>query len=134
VTLSEAYLLADRREDALALARRILALARVCGHRRRETEALRLLGDVIARRDPPEDAERHYRDALALAGELEMRPLVAHCHAGLGRLLERMGKRREAREHLAAATAMYCEMGMPFWIERAEAARAGRDGWEKVRG
>ena len=36
----------------------------------------------------------HYRQALALADELGMRPLVAHCHLGLGKLYRRTGKRR----------------------------------------
>jgi len=50
-----------------------------------------------------------------------MRPLVAHCHLGLGKLHRRMGKREEAREHLTTATAMYREMDMRFWLEKAEA-------------
>ena len=51
-----------------------------------------------------------------------MRPVVAHCHLGLGTMYARSGKRHEAHEHLAVATAMYREMDMPFWIEQAEAA------------
>jgi hypothetical protein len=50
-----------------------------------------------------------------------MRPLVAHCHLGLGKLYRRIGKRDEAREHLTTARTMYREMGMPFWLEQAEA-------------
>jgi hypothetical protein len=49
-----------------------------------------------------------------------MRPLVAHCHLGLGRLSQRTGKREQAREHFATATAMYREMNMPFWLKQAE--------------
>ena len=50
-----------------------------------------------------------------------MRPLVAHCHLGLGKLHRRAGKRREAQKHLNTATAMYREMDMGFWLEQAEA-------------
>jgi hypothetical protein len=50
-----------------------------------------------------------------------MRPLVAHCHLGLGKLYARTDKREEAREHLTTATAMYREMGMTYWLEKAEA-------------
>ena len=62
-----------------------------------EAWALRLLGEIaraslILRRCEP--AETHYRQALALAEELGMRPLVAHCHLGLGKLYRRTGKRR----------------------------------------
>jgi hypothetical protein len=50
-----------------------------------------------------------------------MRPLVAHCHLGLGKLYRRTGKRQEAHEHLTTATTMYREMDMRFWLEQAEA-------------
>ena len=52
---------------------------------------------------------------------LRMRPLVAHCHLGLGKLYRRTGKREQAQEHLTTATTMYREMGMTFWLEKAEA-------------
>jgi hypothetical protein len=50
-----------------------------------------------------------------------MRPLIAHCHLGLGKLYRRTGKREQAREHLTTATTMYREMDMRFWLEKAEA-------------
>jgi hypothetical protein len=50
-----------------------------------------------------------------------MRPLVAHCHLGLGKLSRRSGERREAREYLATAVTMYREMGMRFWPKQTEA-------------
>ena len=67
------------------------------------------------------DAEGYYREALALATELGMRPLVAHCHLGLGKLYRRTGQREQAQEHLTTATTMYREMGMTYWVEQAEA-------------
>jgi tetratricopeptide (TPR) repeat protein len=121
--LGEAYVLAYRLEDALALAERALRLAREGGQRGYEAWALRLLGEAAARRDPPEHADGHYRDALALADELGMRPLVAHCHLGLGKFYQRTGKRDDAREHLTTALTMYREMGMTYWLEQAEAER-----------
>ncbi len=56
VYLDEAYVLADRLEDALASAGRALTLAREGGQRGYEASALRLLGEVSARHDPPEHA------------------------------------------------------------------------------
>ena len=50
-----------------------------------------------------------------------MRPLVAHCHLGLGKLARRTGQREQARDHLTTATTMYREMGMTYWLEQAEA-------------
>jgi hypothetical protein len=46
----------------------------------------------------------------------------AHCHLGLGKLSRRTGKRGRAQEHLTTATTMYREMGMTYWLEKAEAA------------
>jgi tetratricopeptide (TPR) repeat protein len=118
VYLGAAYALTDRLDDALAAAGRALTVSRDHGHRNAEAKALRLLGDISARRDSMEGAERHYRDALGLAEELEIRPLVAHCHAGLGRLCERAGQREEARQHLTTAQAMYREMDMTYWLKK----------------
>ena len=84
--------------------------------------ALHLLGDIATHPDrfDAESGEAHYRQALALAEPRGMRPLVAHCHLGLGKLYRRTGKREEAQEHLTTATTMYREMGMRFWLEQAE--------------
>jgi class 3 adenylate cyclase/tetratricopeptide (TPR) repeat protein len=133
--LGEAYLLVDRPEDALTLAKQALVASRERGKRGYEAWALRLLGETVSHRDSPdvETAETHYSDALALATELGMRPLVAHCHLGLGKLYRRTGKHEQAREHLTAATTMYREMDMRFWIEQAEAelrqCNDGTKGW-----
>jgi hypothetical protein len=50
-----------------------------------------------------------------------MRPLVAHCHLGLGTLYHRTGDGAKVEEHLTTATTMYREMGMTYWLEKAEA-------------
>jgi tetratricopeptide (TPR) repeat protein len=120
--LSEAYMLADRLEEAIACGDRALALARERGQRGYEAWALRHLGEIASCRYPfdAETAEGHYREALGVASELGMRPLVAHCHLGLGKLYRRTDKRQEAQEHLITATKMYREMEMRFWLEQAE--------------
>jgi tetratricopeptide (TPR) repeat protein len=121
VHLGETYLLASRPEDALTLAERGLTLASERGHRGSEAWALRLLGEIASHHDRPDVAmaEGHYSAAVALASELGMRPLVAHCHLGLGKMFRRTGKRQEAQEHLTTATTMYREMVMRFWLKRA---------------
>jgi tetratricopeptide (TPR) repeat protein len=85
--------------------------------------ARHLLGDIATHPDrfDAESGEGHYKAALALAEPRGMRPLVAHCHLGLGRLSWRTGKRQEAQGHLGIATTMYREMNMPYWLEPAEA-------------
>jgi tetratricopeptide (TPR) repeat protein len=118
-SLGQVYALAGRPVDALAFARRALTFARERGQRGHEARALRLLGEIAARRDP-DQADRHYHDALALAQELGMDPLAAHCHLGLGTLARRGGRPEAARAHLTVATSMYREMEMRSWRDRAE--------------
>jgi class 3 adenylate cyclase/tetratricopeptide (TPR) repeat protein len=124
--LGKAHLLAGRTQDAVSLARRALDLARVHGERGYEAYALRLFGEIDARSDPPafEDATQHLQQAMVLAEELGMRPLVAHCHLGLGTLSCRMSKHEQARKHLTTAATMYRGMEMRSWLEQAEMVMA----------
>jgi tetratricopeptide (TPR) repeat protein len=130
LSLGEAYVLAGRLEEAHTLAEGALAHAREHQERGNEAYALRLLGDIAARREPPESAlaETHYQQALALADELGMRPLVAHCHLGLGTLYAATGQREEARTELSAAITLYGDMDMTFWRPQAEVALAQVEG------
>jgi tetratricopeptide (TPR) repeat protein len=127
VHLGHAYVLANRLEDARASAGRALTLARERGEQGEEAYALRLLGEIAAQNDPldAKTAAAHYRQALAHATDLGMRPLVAHCHLGLGKLYCRTGDDAKAAEHLTTATTMYREMGMTFWLEKIDAELGG---------
>jgi class 3 adenylate cyclase/tetratricopeptide (TPR) repeat protein len=122
LSLGEAHMLAGHLEEAHALAEGALALARAHQERGNQAYALRLLGDIAARREPPEhqQAEAHYRQALALAEELGMRPLQAHCHCGLGMLYSKTGQQEPARAELSTAMAMYRTMEMTFWLPQVE--------------
>jgi len=114
-----AYLAAGRIDEATNYAREFLELARRLGARGHVSRALSLTAE-IAVASCAENAEDHYREALTLAESGGMRPQVAHCHFGLGKLHHRRGDREQAEEHLATAMAMYCEMGMTYWLEQAE--------------
>ncbi len=118
--LADAYLRSGRLDDALRAARQALDLTRTSHEPGREAHALRLLGDIQAARGDDSEAEALYRDAISRGTGLGMRPLVAHGHLGLGKLYRRTGKREQAQEHLATATAMYREMEMRFWLVQAE--------------
>jgi tetratricopeptide (TPR) repeat protein len=122
--LGEAHLLAGRPQDALALAERAVSLARHRAERGHEARALRLVGEIVSHEDPldVQTAGERYRESMALAVQLGMRPLVAHCHLGLAKLYRRTGRQQEAQEHLTTATMMYREMDMRFYLEQAEAA------------
>lgn len=120
--LCTGYLLAGRIDEAAKIARRVAAFAAEHGYRGIQARAWRVLAEIAARRDPPAlaRAEEQYRRTLALAEEMDMHPLVAHCRLGLGRLYRRVGKRRKADEQVAVALAMYRDMGMRSWAEKAE--------------
>ena len=124
--LSEAYLLAGRLEDARQRAAQTVDLARQYQQRGHQAWALWLLGESTARQASAEvePAASHYRQALALAEELGMRPLQAHCHHGLGMLYAAVGQQEQAGAALTTAIAMYRAMEMRFWLPQAEAALA----------
>jgi tetratricopeptide (TPR) repeat protein len=126
LSLGEAHRLANSFEDAQALAERALTLGRERQERGDQAYALRLFGDIATRREPPESepAEAHYQHALALAEELGMRPLQAHCHHSLGTLYSQTGRAALARAALSTAIAMYRAMDMTFWLPQAEAVLA----------
>ena len=118
--VSRACLLLGRLDDAQRLAERsVESSQRQPGFR---AHALHLLGDITthSNRFDERSGEAHYRQALELAEEHGMRPLVAHCHFGLGKLYRRIGKPEGARENLARATTMYRELDMDVWLERQD--------------
>jgi tetratricopeptide (TPR) repeat protein len=125
-SLSELYLLAGRPDEAMPLAHRALEVARQHNERGNQAWTLRLLGDIATQHNPleVETAEDHYRQALTLAAELGMRPLMAHCHRGLGTLFAKISRREQARAELSAAIELYRAMAMTFWLPQAEAALA----------
>jgi class 3 adenylate cyclase/tetratricopeptide (TPR) repeat protein len=119
--LVEAYLVLGRVAEAQEQAEQAVALTRA--HRLRGWEAwsVKVLGDVHAHElIDAEKAADTYRRALALAVDFGMRPLVAHCHFGLGRLYRQTNEREQTREHFTTATTMFREMDMRFWLEQAE--------------
>jgi tetratricopeptide (TPR) repeat protein len=128
--LGEAYLLAGRVDEAIRYGLHALDLTRDNKRRAHEALALRLLAEIAAQCDltSAEEAERYYCEALALAEELGMRPLQAHCRRGLGTLYGKIGRWEEARAELSAAIELYRAMEMTFWLPQAEAALAQVEG------
>jgi len=118
IALSHCYLVLQRLDDADRMTARV-AHDRTAASR---AQALRLQAEIAAHpsRFQPETAEESYRRALSLAEQCEMRPLVAHCHFGFGKLYRRTDECSAAHDQLTTATTMYREMGMTSWLERAE--------------
>jgi tetratricopeptide (TPR) repeat protein len=120
--LGEAYLLGGRVADARRYAEKALAFARDRKERGYQAWAIRLLGESALESQAPDDldaAHDCFREALAVADELGMRPVAAHCHLGLGKVYRRTGQRERAQEQLVTSTTMYGGMDMRFWLEKA---------------
>ena len=128
--LSEASLLAGRVEDAHALARRALASARLHKERGHQAWILRLLGDIHSQRDEAESeqAAAYYHQAITLAVEFGMRPLLAHCRRSLGILYAQRGLREQAQAELSTAITLYRAMEMTFWVPPTTAALTHMEG------
>ena len=128
--LSEALLLAGRREKAQHQAARALELARTHQEQGNEAWVWRLLGEMAAHGEPPEvrQGEASYQQALARTEELGMGPLQAHCHRGLGTLYATTGQRESACMALATAIELYHAMDMTFWLPETEAVLAQVEG------
>jgi len=124
IELGDGLAVLGRFEDALACGRAALDAGRERGEGPLEAAAHCLLGEIAALHESAEgvsSALEHYGAARDQATAFELRPLVAHCHLGLGKLYRRTGTREQAQEHLTTATTMYREMDMRFWLEKAEA-------------
>ncbi len=118
--LGEACLCAHRVDEAATAAQRALSLAQERGQRGDAAAALQVLGETAARGSHDLDkAEHYYLAAIALAGELEMRPLLARTHLGIGRLHVRTGNHDSAEDHFLTATRLFVAMDMRFWLRQA---------------
>ena len=120
--LAELHVYSHRIENARREATRALDLTRKYKEEGNQAWALRLLGEVHVRAaETATEAERYYREALSLAESRHMRPLIAHCHLGLGRLYRRSDRISEGKVELSRAVDMYSDMDMQFYLKQAEA-------------
>ena len=119
--LGRSSLLLGRLDEARSLADRAVELSG--RHPGFAARALHLLGDIATHPDrfDGKSAKVYYRKALALAESREMRPLIAQCHLGLGKVNRFTCRRDQVLKHLTMAIMMYREMGMAYWLEQSEA-------------
>ena len=122
--LGQALLLDGNLDRAVEFARRALELSLTYKERGHQAWTLRLLGDICVERGDGtfDEAARHYRQCMALAQELGMRPLQARCHLSFGVLHGRVGRREDSHAALSAALELTRAMEMSFWCERVESA------------
>jgi tetratricopeptide (TPR) repeat protein len=118
---SAAHLRNDQPDRAAAGAQRAADITRERRQLGNHAWTLWMLGEIAAHPTALQADVSHarYGEAITLATELGMRPLVAHCHAGLAKLLMQLGQVHDAAEHRRTATAMYQKMDMTYWLEKA---------------
>jgi tetratricopeptide (TPR) repeat protein len=118
--------LAGRVEDANTVAQRAVKVSKEHKERGHGVLALKLLGDIALKNNPPEiqKAEKYYREALLASQELGMRPVAAHTHAGLANVYIATGQAQQARSELSAAIDLYHTMEMTHWLPPVRAALA----------
>ena len=117
---AEGLMAAGEVDRAQATARHALDLAVSYKERGHQAWAHRLLGDLASRGGTPAlaEAERHYREALAIAEELRMQPVIAHVKMGLGRVMRLAGDRARAEEYLVTAFMLFRGMDVPYWVRK----------------
>jgi tetratricopeptide (TPR) repeat protein len=122
--MGDAYGRAGQIDKAIATERQALELSRQLGQPACEARALYLLGSIYGYGASPRrsEARESFQKALTLTHELKMRPLEAQCQFALGELASKEGRKDEAQQLLTFAVAMFREMGMQSWLEKAESA------------
>jgi class 3 adenylate cyclase/tetratricopeptide (TPR) repeat protein len=70
--------------------------------------------------DQIEQAKQTYCQAIELAENLKMRPLLAHCSLELGQFFARSGEIEKARSELMKASDLFRSLGMRFWQPKAD--------------
>jgi ATP/maltotriose-dependent transcriptional regulator MalT len=91
--------------------------------------ALKLCGDIAMRQGAkhPAPAEARYREALNLAANMAMRPLQAHCHAGLAQVYTAAGNSEKARQELGEAQKLFRAIGMASFLATSNGDLAHSD-------
>lgn len=124
VYLGEVLFKTSGYDDAQTIIDKALNLARERGEKGFEAMALHLMAEVCAHKSSAsrENAEQLYTESIELARKLNMRPLVARCHLGLGYLLREFKKADQAHENYLIALSDFRDMQMHHFVTVTETA------------
>jgi class 3 adenylate cyclase/tetratricopeptide (TPR) repeat protein len=118
MALSEALLLSGELEKALSVGTQAVERTRTHAERGAEAHACWLLATIHSARAIDLDAAAGmFETSTALARELGLLPLLAHCHLGFGDLRERQGLRPDAIELRYRGQDLLDQMGMKRWFK-----------------
>ena len=111
-------------ESARRCADEGLKLAQTYGEKGGEGQLSCILGRALAKADPSQAArgEEYILQGIKILDELKHRPICAYGYLSLGELYADTGQREKALENLQKAEAMCQEMGMDYWLRRAQSA------------
>jgi tetratricopeptide (TPR) repeat protein len=84
------------------------------------------LGRILWRVETPQidTAEEHILRGMKILDDLKLKPSRARGHLVLGELYAESGRREEALENLKKAESMFQDMGMDYWLGKAQKALA----------
>jgi class 3 adenylate cyclase/tetratricopeptide (TPR) repeat protein len=123
--IAEASLLLGDRAAAAERAARTIEVARADTAIGELAWAEFILAEALTRGEPRSlRAVEVYETALQRAASLDMAPLAARVHLGLGDHLARLGRLREAEQHRRAAADFFETLGMEFWARALLTAEA----------
>ena len=116
------YLLAGKVGEAEHVAISTMQLVDQHGYRGNQAKLAQLLGDIYASYSLPkaDKAIDYYNQAISLANELQMKPLIAQCNRSLGLLYKGNQNYEKASPYLAHAVQLFSDMEMNQWVVRAE--------------
>jgi len=124
--LAEVFHLKGDADKAIQNAGEAVSISRQRGERGIGAWALYYMAEIQSGEGSEQmpKAIQSYSQATKQAAELGMRPLLSHCHMGLGQIYQGVGRRDESRSEVRAAIDLYRSMGMAYWLPRAEATLA----------
>ena len=115
--LADAYRTVGETALATETIARTLKIAKEREERGFEAWAMIVMAAIHADTGRLEEAIHWYGRTLQQASDLLMRPLVAHCHKGLGDSYLSIGNEKEAQVENEAALKIYRTLGMTTWLQ-----------------
>ena len=96
---------------------RSLKLANERDERGFEAWAMLVMAGIKNAAKQLQEAQQWYQRTLQRASDLAMRPLVAHCHKGLGDCYRGFGNEKKAQLENKMAHEMYRTLKMTYWLQ-----------------
>ena len=99
-----------------------VSLSQKYGEKHMEGLSWILLGRILGRTETAQihKAEEYILQGMKIVDELKLKPLYAQGHLFLGELYANSGQKEKALENLKRAETMFQEMGMAYYLGKAQ--------------